>query len=190
MYNDSLTHFGVKNMRWGKHKKIVIKKGSELTRISLRPNEPIDTNRKYVSTNKKDQQFWEKRLVAPYKTMGYKQVYKYKYLTIKDIKMSTDAENGKQFTKKLLSDPEFKRAVIQGNIDYRRASGMKETDMTTDFFRSLGWGSKSATDYMKYMQSKGYDAISDTFGKTSGATDPVILLNPNSSIKLKSINNL
>ena len=194
VYNDEqLHHYGVKGMKWGIRKGesyTTVKKGSELTRISLRANEPIDSNRKYVSTNEKDQKFWEKRLVKPYKDMGYDKVYKYQYQTIKELKTSTTLENGIQFTNKLLEDPEFGHQVIKGNSDYIRRSGMKETDFTTDFFRSLGWGSNAANEYMQYMQNKGYDAIADIFGKSSGAKDPLILLNPNDSIKLNRISEL
>lgn len=192
---DALCHYGKKGMKWHKHKidnqkATIVKRGSKLTRISLNPNEPIDDNRKYVSTNNDDQKFWEQRLVNPYKNIGYKYVYKYQYKTIKDIKTSTVEENGKQLTKKILNDPSFLSKVEIGNAEYLMRSGMKQTDTTTDFFRSLGWRTQASQEYMKYMRDQGYDAISDIYGKTSGAKDPIILLDPKKSITLKNITTL
>lgn len=187
MCNDELMHYGKKGMRWTNHKYKVIKKGVKLSRVSLRPNEPIDANRKYVSTNSKDQKLWERIMVKPYKNMGYSSVYKYQYLTTKNVKVANRIEVGKQFTSKLMEDPRFTEKVIQGNNEFRKALGMKETDLTTDFFRSLGWRTNAASEFLQYMQSKGYDAINDIYGMESGAKDPIILLDPSKSIKLKSV---
>ena len=189
-YGDALLcHYGVKGMKWGK-RSIVLKKNSEVSRISLRPNEPIDKNRKYVSLHDSDSKFWESKLVGPYKKAGYQYVYKYRYTTINDIKSPTKEETVRLFTEKYLKDDLFREKVKIGNDAFINRTGLTSIDTQTDFFRSLGYLQDSGKIFMDSVKDQGYNALVDVYGKNSGADLPLILLDPQKTIKVKSIETL
>lgn len=169
----------------------ILKKGSKLSRLSLREVENEPGIRKYVSISKDVEKKWEDLFTEGYANMGYKYIYSNSYETLKDIKISSSNTNLKQFNNWLNQDDGkiINRLINVSNrtAKWSEATGSKLSyDLTMDFFRSLAMQGQNAKEFYDYMKNKGYDAIADNYGIMSGGALSAILLDPDKTIKMTS----
>ncbi len=205
LQDDELSHHGILGQKWGVRRFQnadgsltqagkerygitnysvnggVIKKGSNLYRISIDSSDKTYDNKKYVSTNKYDNSLWKDYLANRYKSRGY-DVYGVQYKTLDDIKVASQTELGKSFCKYLISDPNYTvnqttnayRTLglsIPENIGYASAASVNMAAQT-----------KLGKQIVNDLLTNGYGATVDVHGQNV-ANDPIVILNPDKKLK-------
>ena len=79
----------------------IIPKGSDLYRVAALKEDPTIQNRKYVTTGIVENNAWENMFGPQFNKLGLP-TYRLKYMTLKDIKVSSNAELGKVFYNDIL----------------------------------------------------------------------------------------
>lgn len=229
--NNELYHHGIKGQRWGirryqnrdgsrttlgkarrQSKERTIDAGYKFYRV-VRDygdgDEPLDSNRKYVSTTQEDHEKWEKYFKSQIPDAKWDT---YMYTSVKDIKVA-ETEAGERIFNDLMNDRDFAKNVYAAVYQH----GIKESDRQSyddfyelysakfwnydvpvneikpvtygEFASSLGWQTDATKTFFNTLGAKGYDAVEDYFGKygvgsyTRISDDPLILLNPKETIK-------
>lgn len=196
MKNNYLKHYGVKGMKWGvrkdsyskrssnnkasKSKTVnkskngdrIISKGSTLYRISRDPNDitSSNSNRKYYSTNKSDNEQW-KNIIGK-----YGETHSFKYTITKDLKIAKATKAGKILAKmkleaskdnykdfKLTSD--MLDVMENTNVDFNNPKENNNTYISS----LLVYGrTESGKQIVDRMMSEGYSGMEDAFGNSYG----------------------
>lgn len=213
MYEE-LYHHGIKGQKWGvrryqnadgtyttegKHRRNfgvptnfikeggTLKKGSTLYRVGAEEGDPTALNRKYFSTNKWDHRNWKYELYDQNLYYGIASDLKYK--TIKDIKIASNTQTGKEFINMLKSkDSNILETVTYGDI----RTAVSEYPMKVSKYASNEeyWGNvatatiaaqtKTGQEFINRMLSSGYGGAGDING-TDVSRDPIIIFDPDSS---------
>ena len=185
----------------------VIKRGSEIQRIAG-DDDVIDSKRKYVSLTRDDNDQYESMAdLLNIPADKFLDASKYKYEAKKNLKVA-GAEDVRSYVmekygdskiKDILNDHNWKtiNEAIDGwsEMDAVESIAFKKTidkfreqrDAGTKFLKEVMADEKKMKDISNTYKKKGYDGIIDIEDFYGGIADyPVILLDPKTSLKLKS----
>lgn len=213
---DELYHHGIKGQKWGvrryqnsdgtytaegKQRRHfgtptnfikeggVIKKGSTLYRVGAEEGDPTALNRKYFSTNKRDHRNWKYALYD--QNLYYGSVSDLKYKTIKDIKMASNTQAGKEFIDMLKTKDRNTLENITYN-DIRKAVSDYPLKVSSKSSNEEYWGNvgmatiaaqtKTGQEFVNKLLSSGYGGAGDING-TDISRDPVVVFNPDKVTK-------
>lgn len=201
---DEGNEIAIKADRTGK-----IPKGSKLYRVSLNPDETIDSNRKYASLSRNAGYAYtdlaiEGSLNNNGKWVGPENLTKIRYSAIKDLKVATT----KQVEDYIASiNPESTKVkTIQRDVrwltnGYNWDSPKNDIEKMArkyvidgnvylnNVYRKELFGTKydQTNKVFKHFMQKGYDAVSDIEdGGMASAFAPVVILNPKESLSEES----
>lgn len=192
--NQELYHYGVKGMKWGirksrrdKHGDYTIQKNSNLGRVALSTSDPVFDNKKYLSTNVKDQKKWEKYLGKGYLQRG-RPTFNIGYKTVKDIKVLSSTHSGQKYAEMLMSDPDFANQSIRDMQKVRNMLRMDPIGRSPSEQLSLNIAAQTETGhkFVDRILKEGYSAIEDEHGKNV-AKDPIIVFDPDKNLQRTSI---
>lgn len=193
-----LMHYGRKGMKWGEHifsKDVdkwgtrhnykyggTIKKGQQMRRVVADVNDPIYDNKRYVSTNKKDNAKWEKYLGESYRKYDMPTFTQYWGAT-NNIKVMGERKSRKTLNKMLRSDPNFKEQ-FKKDVEYStKMLGVKPSRKKTEnISRNIAMQTTTGRDFLNRVREKGYGAIYDKHG-SNNSKSPVIILDPNTRME-------
>lgn len=187
----SLTEAGKKRYNYAANKKdVYIPAGTKFNRVSLKPVESVKNVPKYVSLDFEDKK-WRDLFVNVYGRQYGESVYEHVYKATKNIKVSSIKSSKKLFDK-MIKDPEFEKAVNEQINNHEKATntGNPEDDTKTKFFKSFGMRGNATNMYIAQSMKKGYDALADIYGVTSGSNTATIVYDPDSSLKQTSYEKL
>jgi len=164
-----------------------LRKNKTLYRVGAEEGDPTVLNRKYFSTNNFDHSRWKYALYD--QNMDYVgKVSDLRYKTIKDIRMASNTEVGREFISMMKeSDPDtwnnvhvkdIKRALSDYPIKVNREASNNE------YWGNVGTAtiaaqSKTGQMLVERMLSSGYGGAGDVNG-TDVSRDPIIIFDPDS----------
>ena len=182
-------------------KERIIKEGTEVQTISkkavnLDDKDSRRSKRLYVSYTDYDKDEYVNMMANfMYEGQGYKNTFVVK----KDMKVASDRDVVKAFTEIAKKNPgkvatDIANAYNENSLFLRKsektlAKKISQLSMDPDDKKTIkmaeayvsnaimGTNSKSVDNFYGYLVKKGFDAISDTNDRKSGAQDPLIILN-------------
>ena len=187
LLDTQLQHFGVKGMKWGKHKsydssedkKTVntkqegfrLAKGSELHRTTSNENEP-NSGHAYVSFKPKDIRAYAKMSKLD-SAIGRKKTYDMTMKVTKDLVAPSKEERVSTFVQLVKENPKFSKEFEEAakeyspsyiksrydNLDSKSDADVKK--MYETFAITLGGNPKLRDEYFNALQKKGYNMIVD-----------------------------
>jgi hypothetical protein len=187
----------------------VVRKGTEVTRVSRRKDETYAKDGvTYVSYKKGDKKLY--RAVMP--SMGlfkfggnkrYANSYEHTFKSMETLKSPSEKERVNAFID-LMDTPSIKLRngkTITGRDQLRRAGFRKEvrtldrTRLGLEFYKTFAeyqYNSKDPLNsaYFEKLRQKGYNSVVDDNDRGHLADTPLILLNPNGSLKKMSVKTL
>ena len=191
--SEVIIHYGVKGMKWGIRKSdrdskgdYIIKKKSRLGRVSLTEKDPTYDNKKYLSTNRSDQEKWEEYLGSRYAYRG-RPTFNIGYKTIKDIKVLSSTHAGEKFVEMQKNDPDFKKLAIKDSkLAYKAYDLSFNEDPSEQIAMNLAVQTETGHRFVDSILKEGYSAIEDQHGKNV-SEDPIIVFNPDENLKKTSV---
>lgn len=201
---DEGNNIAIKADRTGK-----IPKGSKLYRVSLNPDETIDSNRKYASLSRNAGYAYtdlaiEGSLNNDGKWVGPENLTKIRYAAIKDLKVATTKQVEDYIAS--INPQSTKVKTIQRDVrwltnGYNWDSPKNDIEKMArkyvidgnvylnNIYRKELFGTKydKTNKVFKHFMQKGYDAVSDIEdGGLSSSFAPVVILNPKESLSEES----
>ena len=200
MHMSQLYHHGIKGQKWGRRRyqnkdgtltaagkkryddDTYIKKGSIVKRVSTKRDEPIDSNRKYVSINQKDHQKWETYIgefYVKYNIATFTQTY----ATTKNLKVMSSAKQGEVYAK-MLMDSEFKNQAMK-DLEYyhkKKPQVEKTKDNSENISRLISLGTETGKRFVEEALKQNYGALVDKHG-TNVSKKPLIVRDAKSNLK-------
>lgn len=180
-------HYGVKGMKWGVRRfqnydgTPILKKGTIVKRVSTSYSDPTYDNKKYVSINQKDHDKWQTYIGEAYLKRNLA-TYSQTYVTTKDLRIASSAEQGRIFSEMLLEN-DFKNKAIRDIEFSDRSLRQSPTENNAEnISRNIAMQTETGKAFVKKLQSMNYDAIFDTHG-TNVSENPLIVLSPDENLK-------
>lgn len=200
-----LYHFGIKGMRWGyrryqnkdgtltqegkihygyghKYEKgYTVKKGTKISRLSFTENE-THKGMTYASFKQED--------VQKYVSNGKKlvdlfggEMFQYDFVAKEDLKIPSRYERVNTYLEFLEMQKPKSKVITSGRA--------KQEESFNKFQYDLVKRKPESKEYYKLLVAKGYNAIFDDADMKSGISEmPIIVLDREKSLKLKSVNHI
>lgn len=211
-YNQTLSHYGVKGMKWGVRKKTdklnsrdrTIKAGTELQRMMQTEKYNNNGRRQYVSYTHHDNARY-----AGVTGLGWDKAYMHKFTVKKDIKIPSDRKVADALTKIAREDPQRMandlynasracsflkgnqkhwnknvKALTKGKESKKRYRAANEFVQLAMQDKELG---RSWSKLSEMMVKQGYDALSDSADRERSSQDPLVMLNMSKAKHTKSV---
>lgn len=189
--NENLTEadrkeFGITNYQT---KGGVLKKGDALYRATSGTIDLTSGKRKYFSTNPAENNAWIQMFGDQFANAGYR-TYSLMYTPVKDLKVSSNAQLGKEFYERVLKNDVKNldmNSLKQASQMYPIKPSVNVDKEGYEVYGSIAStliGAQTRQGYkaVKAMLKAGYDAIPDVNG-TDTSYDPIIVLNPKRNVK-------
>lgn len=213
-----LTHYGVKGMKWGVRKDhpysikrtndddIILKKGSNIHRITSNPNESKEGHA-YGSFTEKDVNHYRKSVTSwiTENSNDYKNVRTFDMTqkVTKDLVAPSERKKVDTFLK-LLNNKDFNKEIRDvftihidegGDNKFRRFQtlsqklknqGMDEnlSDFYSAFSMGLNYSSKLRSSFFSELSKKGYNMVIDTEDSLLEAQAPIIVFDRKDTLKV------
>ncbi len=177
-----------------KRKDTTFEKGHTLRRVTMNPEAAYNTERMYVSTNKKDASRYRAVLtegaLLPWKEVEYK--------TTTKLRSPSEKTRFDEFTKLLGSTIDMPDGSKLTGREFLTKNGLgKEVATATNyqmgllyynsFTRSQGAQTPFNSAYFNQLSKKGYNSFIDDNDRNIISDQPLVLLNPDASIKKMSV---
>lgn len=139
-------------------------------------------NKKYVSTSKYDNAFWEDYLVPSFKDNNWKS-YQLEYKTLKDIKVADSTVLGESFVKVYMSDKDSTIKDVYKAYNKFNKPISKDISIAKAASISMATQTNTGKKIISDLMDQGYGAVTDAYGQNV-AIDPLIIFSPDKNIKL------
>ena len=173
----SLTELGKERLQKGDR---LMKAGSEYYRIDSDPRGKTYDNKKYLSTNKEDNDAWEQYLGGAY-------VNSIAYKSTKDIWVASATTVGEVYVNEFLSNKKYANQTVSDLADAFNKLGDADRGLNHEEAASLliAAQTKTGKKIVNRMLDLGYDAVEDYHGKNV-SKDPIIMLDPDKRLDMIS----
>lgn len=193
---NEIYHYGVKGMKWGIRKSdrdsrgdYTIEKGSKFGRVALTPEDPTYDNKKYLSTNVKDQKKWENYLGGEYKDRG-RPTFNIGYTNVNDLKVLSATNAGQKFCFKMMDDPDFAaQAMLDTHKTYSKLgsdASENPNDPGEQISMNVAFQTKTGKAFVDHIMKQGYSAMEDQHGRNV-AKDPIIVFDPDKNLQKTTV---
>ena len=187
--------------------KDTIREGSSVYRYSSTSKETIDGRRKYASLTKTDRKVYKKDALNNVLSNKGNEVYLYQLQTTKKLKVA----KGEKVTKDLIKrygDKEVRQAYkdiskVNLRTNYHKLQKelrdpknenhwmyddlTKKSERVSKFVHKKLYDEKVSNEVYERYRNKGYDAIVDPEDYLDGYYYPVVLLNPDGTVRKKKV---
>lgn len=185
-----LFHHGILGQKWGvrryqNYDGTLIKKGTEVGRVSLTKEDPTYDNKKYVSINEEDHKKWSDYLGNAYIERN-RATYDIAYKTIKDLKVMSSYKQGEVYVDMITKNKDFakQRIIDLENPTFKALNkGHTSNDKNANEISvMIAAQTKTGRYFCNKVLGLGYDALYDQHG-TNVSDNPIIVLDPDKNLK-------
>lgn len=185
-YDGSLTEAGRK--RYSPSDARIIKKGTEIHRISVNRKDPTSANRKYVSLTEEDNERW-KYIYSGAAAAGATKVdrlYDVMYVPTRDLAIAPATKLGELYVETYVANRNAAERIVSDTVNAVKTVGVSKYRSNDEALSlNLSVASQTGKAFIDQLIARGYDGIEDANGRNY-AKDPLIIFNPDKNLKRKS----
>lgn len=163
----------------------LIKKGTNIYRISRNPSDPTYDNKKYVSLTEQDHSKWQKYIGDAYKERG-EQTYNIMYTPVKDLRIAPYTIIVDEFIKNNNLDSESINKILNDTYDASKRLNYDSDNLDDMLSLNFAMQTETGKKFINDLIDLGYDGIEDIHGRNV-ADDPIILFDPDNNIRKTTI---